>query len=99
MAKASYKEKNRTYYYQGVEGYFAVKFDSFKRIDKDNFKTIFSEQKQEDGKKLIGVAEFQTRKNGARIELKVKAITARKFKRKTLKIHNEISTISIQGIK
>lgn len=99
LAKASFNEKNKTYYYQGLEGYFAIKFDSFKRIDKDKFKAVFREETKENNKRMISIAEFQTRKNGARIELKVKAITAKKFKRTTLKIHNEISTISIQGIK
>ncbi len=99
LAKASYNKKNRTYYYQGIEGYFAIKFDAFKRIEKDKFKSVFKEEKLEDNTRLIRIAEFRTRKNGARIELQVKAITAKKFKKKTIKIHNEISTISIQGIK
>ena len=98
LAKASFNEKNKTYYYQGNEGYFAVKFEGVKKIDKDKFKAVFREVKGEREKQVV-IAEFQTRKDGAQIELTVKAITAKKFKKATLKVENDISTISIQGIK
>jgi len=98
LSKASFNEKNKTYYYQGSEGYFAVKFESTRRVDSDEFKPVFREVKGEREKQVV-IAEFQTRKDGARIELTIKAITAKKFKRATLKVENDISTISIQGIK
>lgn len=98
LAKASFNEKNRTYYYQGVEGYFAVKFESTRRVDSDEFRPVFREVRGGDERQIV-IAEFQTRKDGARIELTVRAITASKFKKATHKIENDISTISIQGIK
>jgi hypothetical protein len=98
LTKASFNEKNNSYYYQGTEGYFVIKFKSQKRIDKENFRPVFKEIKEEDGNKIT-IAEFRTRKNGAGLELRVKAITAKQFKRATMKIKNDISTLSIQGIK
>jgi hypothetical protein len=98
LAKASFDEKKRTYYYQGSEGYFAIKFEATKRIDSDQFKPVFREVNGERERRIV-IAEFETRKDGARIELTVNAITAKKFKKATQKIQNDISTISIQGIK
>lgn len=98
LAKASFDEKKRTYYYQGSEGYFAIEFEATRRIESDQFKPVFREVKVEKERQIV-VAEFQTRKSGARVELTVRAITAKKFKKATRKIQNDISTISIQGIK
>lgn len=98
LAKATYNEKNNTYYYQGVEGWFAIKFESTRRIDSDEFRPVFREVRGETQRQVV-IAEFETRKDGGRIEFSVKAITAGKFKRAAKKIENDISTISIQGIK
>ncbi len=98
LAKASFDQKKRTYYYQGIEGYFAVKFEATRRIGSDEFKPVFREIRGERNRQIV-IAEFQTRKSGARVELTVNAITAKKFKKATHKVENDISTISIQGIK
>jgi hypothetical protein len=98
LAKASFNEKNRTYYYQGIEGYFAIKFEATRRIGSDEFKPVFREVKGERERQIV-IAEFQARRDGARVELTINAITAKKFKKATKKIQNDISTISIQGIK
>ena len=98
LAKASFNEKNKTYYYQGSEGYFAIKFEATRRVDSDEFKPVFREVKGERERQIV-IAEFQTRKDGARVELTINAITAKKFKKATHKFENDISTISIQGIK
>jgi len=98
LAKASFDENKRTYYYQGSEGYFAIKFESTRRIESDQVKAVFREIRGERERQIV-IAEFQTRKDGARIELTITAITAKKFKKATHKVENDISTISIQGIK
>lgn len=98
LAKASFNEKKKIYYYQGTEGYFAIKFEATRRIDSDEFKPVFREINGERERQIV-IAEFQTRKSGARVEFAINAITAKKFKKATHKIQNDISTISIQGIK
>jgi hypothetical protein len=98
LAKASFNERKRTYYYQGSEGYFAIKFEATRRIESNQFKPVFREVKGERERQIV-IAEFQTRKSGARVEIIVRAITDKKFKKATKKIQNDISTISIQGIK
>ena len=98
LAKANFDEKKKTYYYQGIEGYFAIKFEAIRRIGNDQFKPVFREVRG-DRERQIVIAEFQNRKDGARVELTINAITAKKFKKTTLKVENDISTISIQGIK
>ncbi len=80
LAKASFNEKNKTYYYQGSEGYFAIQFKSTRRIDNDQFKPVFRELKGEHERQIV-VAEFQTRKAGARIEFTIEAITAMKIQK------------------
>ena len=81
-----------------IEGYFAVKFESTRRVDSDEFRPVFREVRGGDERQIV-IAEFQARKDGARVELTVTAITAGKFKKATQKIENDISSISIQGIK
>ncbi|MCY1721729.1 hypothetical protein OU798_15350 [Prolixibacteraceae bacterium Z1-6] len=98
MTKASYNQKNKTYYYQGEEGYFAIKFSDITRIKNENFLATFKEDHDEEGNFAV-IAEFGAHKNGASISLSVKAITAAQFKKATNKIGHDISTQSIQGIK
>jgi hypothetical protein len=98
LAKASFNENNKTYYYQGKEGFFAIKFKATRRVASDDFQAVFREERGERESRIV-IAEFQTRKDGARVEIIVLAITAKRFKKATQKIENDISTISIQGIK
>jgi hypothetical protein len=94
LAKAAYNPKNKTYYYQGEEGFFAIKFNKTARIESENFSPVFRELRTEDGFQYV-VADFQTTREGARISVQVKKITAAQFKRKTEKIDQDISVISI----
>ena len=98
LTKAAYNEKNKTYYYQGKEGFFAIKFSGLKRIEQEQFKAIFHENKEEEGAE-IEIAQFQTRKNGAQISVQVKALKAKEFNKITRKTGNDISMYSIPGIK
>lgn len=98
LAKASFNNKNRTYYYQGIEGYFAVRFAGTRRIESDEVKAVFREVRGERANQIV-ITEFKTRKDGARIEMNIKAITARKYKKQTQKTENDISTLSIPGQK
>jgi hypothetical protein len=98
LAKATFNEKNGTYYYQGREGFFSVKLKKFRKIDRNSFRAIFRESRDENENK-IAIAQFIARKNGAQFSLQIKKLTAAQFKRATKKIENDISMISIQGIK
>lgn len=98
MTKASYNPKTKTYYYQGVEGYFSVKFSGISKIDGENFNAVFKEERGEEENRNC-IAEFGAHKSGASISLLVKAITASDFKKATDKIGQDISTQSIRGIK
>ena len=98
LTKATFNENNRTYYYQGEEGFFSVKISGTKKINKENFRAVFHENEVEDGVK-IAIAQFRADKQGAQITVFVKAITAAQFKRFTEKLESDISTISILGTK
>ncbi len=98
MTKATYNNKTKTYYYQGTEGYFAVKFFGISKIDGENFKAVFKEERDEEDKYNL-VAEFGAHKAGASIGVSVKAVTASQFKKAAEKIGHDISTQSIRGIK
>ena len=96
LTKASYNPDNKTYYYQGEEGFFSVKLKNIRRIDNESIQPIFREIRREEGRQ-IGISQFRTRKRGAQITIKVKALTASQFKRLTDKKGSITSTISIPG--
>jgi hypothetical protein len=96
--KATYNPKTKTYYYQGQEGFFAVKFGKISKIKSENFNTIFKEEREEE-KTYIAIAVFGASHAGASIDLTVKAITAAQFKKAVGKIGQDISAMSIRGIK
>lgn len=98
LTKATFNEKNKTYYYQGSEGFFAVRFKKIRKIDRASFHPVFNELKG-DVERHIEIAEFVAKKNGAQFYLQIKKLTAAQFKKATDKIPNDISMISIQGIK
>ncbi len=98
LTKASYNEKNGTYYYQGYQGFFSVKLKKFRKVDSNSFRTVFKEGHGENENQII-IAEFIAKKNGAQFSLLIKKLTAKQFKKATDKIGNDISMISIQGIK
>ena len=98
LIKASYNPKNKTYYYQGQEGYFAIRLSHIKKIENDQFKVIFREDRKEKGTRIV-IAEFQARKNGAGLQVTVNAITAARFKKKTRKGEYNITMLSIPNIK
>jgi len=98
MTKASYNARTKTYYYQGVEGYFSVKFSGISKVNSENFTAVFKEERGEEENRNC-IAEFGAHKNGASVSLLVKAITASQFKKTTAKIGQDISAQSIKGIK
>lgn len=98
MTKATYNPKTKTYYYQGVEGYFSVDFSGISKIDGKNFTVVFKEERGEEVNRHC-IAEFGAHKSGASISIFIKAITASEFKRAADKIGQDISAMSIRGVK
>lgn len=98
MTKATYNPKNKTYYYQGTEGFFSIKFRGISKIRSENFSAIFREERDEEDK-YNAIAEFGIHNSGGSIGIFVEAITAAQFKKAADKIGQDISTQSIRGIK
>lgn len=98
LTKATYNEKNGTYYYQGSEGFFSVKLKKFRKVDRDSFRTVYKEGRRGDDSKKV-IAEFIAKRNNAQFSVQIKKLTAKQFKKATDKIGNDISMYSIQGIK
>lgn len=98
LTKATYNEKNGTYYYQGIEGFFSVKLKKFRKVDRDSFRTVFKEGRGENENRIV-IAEFIAKRNNAQFSLQIKKLTAKQFKKATDKVGNDISMYSIQGIK
>jgi len=98
LTKATFDEKRRCYYYQGEEGYFVLKFKKTRKIDRATFHPVFKELKGDAARRVV-IAEFIAKKNGAQFYLQIKKLTAAQFKKKTDKIPNDISMISIRGVK
>ncbi|WP_340111791.1 hypothetical protein [Maribellus mangrovi] len=97
LSKASYNAKKKTYYYQGNEGYFAIKFSGLSRIKSENFNAVFHEEKNgEDTYNVI--LQFGAHGKNASISVSVEALTAAQFKKATDKATN-ISTLSIPNIR
>ena len=98
LTNATYNQKTKTYYYQGTEGFYAVRFKKTKKIDRKSFNAVFKEKRGEEEDRFT-IAQFLAKRDGAEIALAVKALTAKQFKKATDKVGNDISMISIQGIK
>jgi hypothetical protein len=98
ITKSTYNPKNKTYFYKGTEGYFTVKFSGLRKINSEDFKPVFREIKQEENR-VINLLDFSTRRNGGQIQVKIRALTARQFKRKTDKIEQDISELSMPGMR
>jgi len=98
LAKAIYNPKTKTYFYQGDEGFFSVKFSGLKKIDSENFRAVFKEIRNEEENTIV-IAELQTKRGGGQFSLKLKAITAAQFKNSTDKLENDISLYSIPHVR
>jgi hypothetical protein len=98
LTKVTYNGKKRTYYYQGIEGFFSVTINGLKGINKESLQAVFRERHKEDKLQIL-MAKFEAVKQGASVTLTVEAITAAQFKKATDKLGSDISTISIQGVK
>lgn len=98
LTKVTYNGKKRIYYYQGLEGYFAVRLSGLKKMNKKTVQAVFRERHKEDKLQIL-MAQFEAAKRGASIKITVEAITAVQFKKATDKLGSDISTISIQGVK
>lgn len=98
LTKANYNPKNKTYYYQGDEGYFAIKFSGLSKIKSENFRATFQEEKTDD-KTYIVIAQIGAHGNNASLGISVRAITAAQFKKATEKGGNDISILSIPNIR
>lgn len=94
LTKANYNPNTKTYFYQGDEGFFSVKFSGLKKINNENFKAVFREKKGGDETPIV-ISEFRTKRGGGQLSLSVKAITPSAFKRSVEKIGNDISLFSI----
>lgn len=98
LTKATYNAKNRTYYYQSEEGYFAVRFYGLSKIKSENFHPTFSEEKEEEVTYIV-VSKFGAHQRNASIGVSVRAITAARFKKATEKADSDLSTLSIPNIR
>jgi hypothetical protein len=97
LSKASYNPKKRTYYYQGDEGYFAIKFNGLSKIKSENFSTIFKEEKDAEDTYIV-ISQFGAHRNNASLDIFVKALTAAQYKKATDKA-GDISTLSIPNFR
>lgn len=98
LTKAAYNSRNKTYYYQGNEGYFAVQFSGIDNVKSENFLTIFEEEHDEENTYNV-IARFGAHRNNAGIHISVEALTATQFKKATEKAGSDISTLSIPNIR
>lgn len=98
LTKAAYNPKNKTYYYQGREGFFALKFTGLSKIKSENFHAIFKEE-QNEKKTFIVISEFGAHGKNASIGISIQAITPAQFKKASEKAANNISMLSIPNIR
>jgi len=98
LTKAAYNPRNKTYYYQGDEGYFSIKFHSISKIKSENFVAVFKEEHDEKYTFNV-IAQFGAHGKNASIGISVKVLTASQFKKATEKTNNDISTLSIPNIR
>ncbi|MCK3685374.1 hypothetical protein [Maribellus sp. YY47] len=98
LTKATYNAKNKTYYYQSAEGYFAVRFYGLSKIRSENFQASFSEEKEEEVKYIV-IAKFGAHQRNASIGVSIRAITAARFKKAAEKAQSNLSSLSTPNIR
>lgn len=98
LTKATYNPRNKTYYYQGKEGFFAIRFSGISNIKSENFKAVYKEEREEEDTCNL-IAQFGAHRNNASIRVTVEAITASQFKKASEKVGTDISTLSIPNIR
>ncbi|NQU85468.1 MAG: hypothetical protein HQ541_06880 [Mariniphaga sp.] len=98
MTKAAYNPKNRTYYYQGIEGFFSIKIKGLRKVEHESFKPVFRERRNEEEMQIV-IAQFKVFNKNANITVSINAITAAQFKRAVEKVNGDVSMMSIPGIK
>lgn len=98
LTKATYNPKKKTYYYQGDEGFFALKFTGLSKIKGENFRAVFKEEHNEE-KTFIVISEFGAHGKNASIGISVQVITAAQFKKASEKAGDNISMLSIPNIR
>lgn len=98
LTKAAYNPRNKTYYYQGDEGYFEIKFRSISKVKSENFLAVFQEEHDEEDTYNV-IAQFGAHAQNASVGISIKAVTASRFKKATEKTSNDISTLSIPNIR
>ena len=98
LTKATYNSRNKTYYYQGKEGFFAIHFSGISNIKSENFQAVYKEERdEEDTDNLIIL--FGAHRNNASVKISVSAITAAQFQKASEKAGTDISTLSIPNIR
>ena len=98
LTKAAYNSRNKTYYYQGDEGYFAITFVGTSKVKSENFMAVFKEEHDAEDTYNV-IAQFGAHGKNASIGISVKALTAAQFKKAAEKTRNDISTLSIPTIR
>ena len=98
LAKACYHSKNKTYYYQSNEGYFALKFSGISKIRSENFQLVLREEEHAE-KKFIVILEFGAHGKNASLGISIRAITAARFQKMAEKADTNISMLSIPNIR
>lgn len=96
LTKAAFNQKNKTCYYQGMEGYFSIKIKGLRSSEFERFNPMFRERRGEEGDQIL-FAQFQALKENAQISLVIKALTDAQYKRAVEKAGNDLSLISIPG--
>ncbi len=98
LTKATYNPRNKTYYYQGKEGFFAIHFSGISNVKSENFQAVYKEERDEEETYNL-IVQFGAHRNNASIKISVAAITAAQFKKASEKAGTDISTLSIPNIR
>lgn len=98
LTKATYNPRNKSYYYQGKEGFFAIHFSGISNIKSENFHAMYKEERDEEDTYNL-IVQFGAHRNNASIKINVEAITAVQFQKACEKAGTDISTLSIPNIR
>ncbi len=96
--KSGYNTDKKTYLLHEKEGFFALKFDNFKRVKDSNIKPVYKIEKDRNGERIV-VARFEIDGKIGEITLSIEALTSKEFASKAKKIKHDTAKAVINNVR
>jgi hypothetical protein len=96
--KLIYNTNKKTYLLHEKEGFFALKFDDFKRVKNSNIKPVYKVEKNRNGERIV-IASFEIDSKIGEITLHIEALTSKKFSSDFIKTKHDTAKATINNVR